>query len=86
MIGSCTRCDFTGELRRRDLCPACYQQLWRAGALPKLTRAPRALRVTRDCEHPGHPHRHGTRVAYVIDRCRCEPCTAANHHRKADAA
>jgi AraC-like DNA-binding protein len=33
---------------------------------------------TRDCQHPGHPHEHGTRAAYVKDRCRCRPCTDAN--------
>ena len=32
----------------------------------------------RDCVHPGAPHRHGTRVAYVTDRCRCMACRAAN--------
>jgi len=35
-------------------------------------------RPTRDCAHPCHPHRHGQRVAYVRDRCRCAACTAAN--------
>jgi len=35
-------------------------------------------RPTRDCPHPGHPHRHGQRAAYVKDRCRCTACTAAN--------
>lgn len=32
----------------------------------------------RDCAHAGHPHQHGTRAAYVRDRCRCRSCTAAN--------
>jgi len=32
----------------------------------------------RECPHSGKPHRHGTRAAYVADRCRCEPCRAAN--------
>ena len=36
------------------------------------------LRVTRDCSHPQARHRHGTRAAYVKDRCRCTDCTAAN--------
>ena len=35
-------------------------------------------RPARDCPHPGHLHRHGQRVAYVKDRCRCTACTAAN--------
>ena len=36
----------------------------------------RAPRVTVDCLHDGR-HTHGTRVTYVKDRCRCEPCTDA---------
>ena len=35
-------------------------------------------RHCRDCAHPGAPHLHGTRVAYVADGCRCTPCRAAN--------
>lgn len=35
-------------------------------------------RPKRNCAHRGQPHRHGTRVAYVKDRCRCPACTAAN--------
>ena len=42
----------------------------------------RALRAqqgpTRPCQHPRAQHIHGTRAAYVKDRCRCAPCTAAN--------
>lgn len=34
--------------------------------------------VRRDCEHPGTPHLHGTRRAYVSDRCGCTRCRAAN--------
>lgn len=30
-----------------------------------------------DCSHPRANHQHGTRNAYVLDRCRCEPCRAA---------
>jgi hypothetical protein len=46
----------------------------------RLARA--ALRTgsgpTRDCQHPGRPHRHATRTAYVKDQCRCAECRAAN--------
>lgn len=35
-------------------------------------------RPIRHCTHTGQIHRHGTRAAYVKDRCRCTPCTAAN--------
>lgn len=30
------------------------------------------------CTHPRARHQHGTRAAYVCDRCRCHPCTRAN--------
>jgi hypothetical protein len=38
----------------------------------------RRTRPQRNCSHERSPHRHGTRVAYVKDRCRCPNCTAAN--------
>lgn len=37
-----------------------------------------ANRGRRDCTHPGSPHRHGTRNAYVTDGCHCTQCRAAN--------
>ena len=33
--------------------------------------------VRRDCDHRGSPHAHGTRAAYVSDRCGCTRCRAA---------
>lgn len=32
----------------------------------------------RPCRHPRVHHTHGTRTAYVTDRCRCRDCTDAN--------
>nr|WP_243851376.1 helix-turn-helix domain containing protein [Modestobacter marinus] len=37
-----------------------------------------STRVPRGCIHPRSRHVHGTRAAYVKDRCRCPDCTAAN--------
>ena len=37
-----------------------------------------ADRDRRECTHPGSPHRHGTRNAYVTDGCHCTECRAAN--------
>ena len=34
--------------------------------------------MVRDCQHVRVRHEHGTRAAYVRDRCGCGPCTAAN--------
>lgn len=30
-----------------------------------------------DCTHPRASHQHGTRIAYVMDSCRCFPCALA---------
>jgi plasmid maintenance system antidote protein VapI len=37
-----------------------------------------AGRTVRQCAHNGAHHQHGTRAAYVGDRCRCGSCRAAN--------
>jgi transcriptional regulator with XRE-family HTH domain len=34
--------------------------------------------VKRDCQCPIANHEHGTRTAYVVDKCRCRPCTDAS--------
>ncbi len=53
-------------------------------------RASQRDTVRRDCGHPGSPHAHGTRAAYVSDRCGCTRCRAANRaaeeHRTAAIA
>ena len=66
------------ENRRRPVQPPLLRQ---APAPRRRRPAPRraaAARPRRDCQHPGHPHEHGTRTAYVRDECRCPECTAAN--------
>jgi len=35
-------------------------------------------RTPQSCLHPRANHQHGTRLAYCLDRCRCQPCCAAN--------
>lgn len=39
---------------------------------------PAGQRRERPFQHPRAEHTHGTRAAYVRDRCRCPGCTAAN--------
>lgn len=56
---------------------SCEKHLRRAAAQRRRTEAA-AARPRRDCEHPGHPHEHGIRAAYVRDECRCPECTEAN--------
>lgn len=40
--------------------------------------------LMRSCPHTGHPHRHGTRAAYLADRCRCHRCRRANRRAEAE--
>jgi transcriptional regulator with XRE-family HTH domain len=35
-------------------------------------------RTPKPCLHKQANHQHGTRACYVLDRCRCEPCSKAN--------
>lgn len=37
--------------------------------------------LRRDCQCPRAKHQHGTTQAYVIDKCRCQDCRAANAAR-----
>lgn len=56
---------------------SCEKYLRRAASARR--RAARAAGgPRRDCQHPGQPHRHGTRTAYVKDECRCRDCMDAN--------
>jgi AraC-like DNA-binding protein len=46
--------------------------------------------TVRDCTHKVARHQHGTRAAFVLDRCTCRPCRDANtaveaHRRKEQA-
>lgn len=34
-------------------------------------------RITRECQCKRAKHAHGTRTAYVVDKCHCRPCTDA---------
>lgn len=56
------------------------QPVPRPGAQGRSGRTHRldGSRPHRNCTHQGTSHRHGTRIAYVKDSCRCPDCTAAN--------
>lgn len=79
---TCCACGYATTSRTRPLAEygirrhSCQRWLTRAARRAKVVRD-RARRPVRDCHHPVADHRHGTRAAYVLDRCRCEPCTAA---------
>lgn len=40
-------------------------------------------RIKRDCQCKRAQHNHGTRTAYVVDKCRCRECTDASAREQA---
>lgn len=44
----------------------------------RLAREAAVDRTPKPCMHKVADHRHGTRAAYVLDRCRCIACSKAN--------
>ena len=80
---SCPTCGYTGTYPTEALAQArfprhsCKRQLARA-AIEARQAHREAGRARRDCQHSRARHTHGTRAAYVSDRCRCADCAAAN--------
>jgi hypothetical protein len=80
---TCPSCGYTADYASAALADARHRQhscaKHRRGLEQAARRAARLQgRVPRLCPHPQAHHRHGTRAAYVKDRCRCTDCTAAN--------
>ncbi len=80
---TCPACGYTADYASAPLADAHHPRhscaKHRRGLEQAVYRAERLRsRVTRKCSHPQARHRHGTRAAYVKDRCRCADCTAAN--------
>ena len=80
---TCPDCGFTGTYRTEPLAEAYLARhscdKHRRNEAAARDRAARAAGGTRrDCQHPHHPHEHGTRTAYKKDGCRCRPCMDAN--------
>jgi hypothetical protein len=80
---SCPSCGYTTEYAGARLAAAYHRR--HSCAKQRHTREQAARRaerlqsrVARACSHPQARHQHGTRAAYVRDRCRCTDCTAAN--------
>lgn len=74
-IVTCARCGQDKAHVARGLCRTCYQRAWKDGTLPAKVRREG---VRRDCECKRAAHRHGTWLAYVVDRCRCRACLDAD--------
>ncbi|MGY5884761.1 helix-turn-helix domain containing protein [Modestobacter lacusdianchii] len=80
---TCPSCGYTADYASAPLADAHHPRhsctKHRRGLEQAARRAERLqARVLRECPHPQARHQHGTRAAYVRDRCRCTDCTAAN--------
>ncbi len=80
---TCSACGYNADYASPRLADAHHRRhscaKHRRGLEQARRRAERLqARVTRECTHPQASHQHGTRAAYVRDRCRCTDCTAAN--------
>lgn len=83
---TCEACSWTGgpyktpgyadyALRRHS----CAKQRTKDAARLRRVRARSKIdRTPKPCTHKHADHTHGTRTAYVLDRCRCRPCARAN--------
>lgn len=80
---TCRACGYSGTYASEALADVHHARHSCAKHRQATERARRRVqraqaRVRRDCTHPRAQHLHGTRAAYVKDRCRCTDCTAAN--------
>lgn len=80
---TCPSCGYTADYASAPLADAHHRRHSCAKHRRNLGQAARQAerlqaRVTRECTHRQARHQHGTRAAYVKDRCRCSDCTAAN--------
>jgi AraC-like DNA-binding protein len=79
----CSICGFTGSYASPSMAEhhhnrhSCAKQL-RRHELAQARAARAECGRKRNCGHPRAKHQHGSRAAYVRDRCRCRACTTAN--------
>lgn len=81
----CRRCGWKGtyaSARRADYAKRAHScEKWTAklaGQQRRVERLAQVDRTPKPCLHKEADHQHGTRAAYVLDRCRCFPCSTAN--------
>jgi hypothetical protein len=83
-IATCPGCGYTSDCQSSAQAAkalrmhSCDRHRARAAAKARrLAREAAMDRTTRPCDHPRANHQHGTHAAYVLDRCRCDPCRGA---------
>lgn len=76
---TCTIPGCSNEHHARGLCPKHYLRWRRFGTTDDPPPTPKG--VVRDCQCKRVHHEHGTLGAYMVDRCRCQPCRKAAARR-----
>jgi hypothetical protein len=80
----CPRCGFSNAYRSAALAEAylarhsCRRRLEARARAAAAERRAAARAIQSECRHTRVHHQHGTREAYVLDRCRCPACSGAN--------
>lgn len=84
-VATCDECGWTSKGTSRALAEHGYRlhscdryRARRAALAASIAREAAMDRTPKPCLHKIAEHQHGTRQAYVLDRCRCLPCAAAN--------
>lgn len=89
----CSRCGFVGDYPNAGAEQARY---WferhscrkrEEAAVRRVLAAEREAKVDRTpkpCLHKHANHQHGERACYVLDKCRCLPCAAANSNAESE--
>jgi len=81
---ACPVCGYSREYKTRALGAAHFPKHSCANELERIARGQRAAAARtregakRDCACKVARHEHGTRTAYVVDKCRCRACMDAN--------
>lgn len=88
---ACTDCPFTGRYASQAKADFAYRRhscarhlARRADAARYLERMSAVDRTPKPCQHKVAEHNHGTYACYVLDRCKCLPCSVANADYEAE--
>lgn len=85
---TCPGCGFTGTYKTAALAEhhhprhSCERHRGRQAMAARVKARREDPGTPRECTHKQARHTHGTRQAYILDRCRCRPCREANRNHE----
>jgi hypothetical protein len=86
---TCDDCGYSGTYKTEALAAhhhgkhSCDRHRQREATAARVKARRTHPGTKRDCQHKQARHVHGTRQAYVLDRCTCIPCRTANREHEA---